>query len=520
MNNNHSFLETFGNYILLKKLAEGGMAEVFLARPASRDGNGRVLVVKRILPHIASHSVFLNMFQREIQIIMGFNHANTVQLHDFGSVDGQPYIAMEFIEGKNLREVLEKLKSKNHLMPVPMVLSLMAQAAAGLFYAHTFVNKITGDQLNAVHRDISPHNLIVSYEGNLKVIDFGIAKAACSVHDMTQTGMVKGKAAYFSPEQLAGGTVDARTDIFALGAVMWELLTGSRLFAKPGDSEITAMQRVSNCEKYVVPPSSINKEVPPEVDHIVMMALEKDPNERYQTAREMQASLRQTLSRLFPAYTYADTGKLMTAIFADEIQNERNQLRELNIKAQQALLGLLPGDDKTTTVTTQKPMGPVLGAVSANSGAFNVAKTNSRLTVPYEPPAMNNMDFRLSKIEAALKQKATGRHYAMLAFYIVSLVALKVSEHYEFSVDYPTANAQVVAETTPPPTASQATTTTHMPQAVQQTVQTAVHHIQPQQQPPSQKQVQYHYVPRKPAQETKKVVKLKAKKKQRNTRRQ
>jgi serine/threonine protein kinase len=436
MKDTMSNFEVFGKYLLLQKLAEGGMAEVFLARPNSPDGNGRVQVVKRILPHIASHSVFLNMFNREIQIIMGFNHAHTVQLHDSGTVNGQPFIAMEFIEGKNLKDILEKLRNKNLLMPVPMVLSLIAQAAAGLYYAHTFVNKVTGDELNAVHRDISPHNLICSYDGNLKVIDFGIAKAACSMHDRTQTGLIKGKAAYFSPEQLAGQEVDCRTDIFALGAVAWEMLTGDRLFAKPGDTEVTAMQKIANCEKHVIPPSKINKDVPAEVDHIIMMALEKDPKERYQDMREFQAALRQVLSRKYPAYTYAETGKLISAIFAEEMVQERNQIRLLNLQAQQFLVGDDSG--KTTTLITK-------------TGS---AVRTANMKLPHDETHEGVVDFRLSKIESMLKQKATGRHYGMLAFYIVSLFALKFTENYNFNFDITAQDAKAAELVMPikPPT--------------------------------------------------------------------
>jgi eukaryotic-like serine/threonine-protein kinase len=417
-------IEIFGNYVLLQKLASGGMAEVFLARPAVREGDGRLLVIKRILPHIANHTEFINMFQREIQIIMGFTHAHVVQLHDFGTVNGQPYIAMEYIEGKSLRDIAEKLKSKNVRMPVPVALSVAAQAASGLHYAHTFLHKTNGKPLNTIHRDVSPHNLILSYDGNLKVIDFGIAKAAGSVHDLTQTGTIKGKAGYFSPEQLTGQNIDARSDIFSLGVVAWELLAGEKLFAKPGESEINVMVKVSQCEKHVLPPSGFNKDITPEIDRLILKALEKDPARRFRDAREFQGELRKVLMRYYPAYQYADTGQLVSVLFAEDMKNERRQTNELNTRAQSMIVG--GADDKTT--------------------AIDVASLTSRPVVKkltkQDKTREEVVAFRLSKIEAELKQKATGRHYLMLAVYVVSLFVIKFGDRYNYWIDFSTQKAR------------------------------------------------------------------------------
>jgi serine/threonine protein kinase len=431
INNNNSSFESFGNYLFLKKLAEGGMAEVFLARPATQDGNGRVQVVKRILPHVASHSAFLNMFQREIRVIMGFNHPNIVQLHDFGSIGVQPYIAMEYIEGKSIKDIVLKFNARKEKIPISMTLSLIAQAAAGLNYAHTFVNKITGEELKAIHRDITPHNLIVSYDGNLKVIDFGIAKAATSMQEMTQTGVIKGKAAYFAPEQLAGQEVDARTDIFALGVVAWEMLTQQRLFAKPGDTEITAMSRVSNCEMHIVPPSSLNAEIPPEVDEIVLMALKKDPTERFGSAREFQVALRQVMIRHFPNSSYSDVGTLLSAIFSDEIIADRQKLRDLNMLAQHEIVGTTEDETRTTSMVADVSRMTKGQVRTTNTGTYNTASTQ----IGSDGTGLGVMDFRLSKIEKMMKQKASARHYIMLAIYIISLIALKVTENYNFNFD-------------------------------------------------------------------------------------
>lgn len=396
--------EIFGNYLLLKGIAAGGMAEVFLARPASVNGNGRIQVIKRILPHIASNGIFLNMFQREIRIIMGFNHPHTVQLHDFGEHNNRPYIVMEFIEGKNLRDVALKFIKNKQKIPTAMTLSLIAQAAAGLSYAHSFENTVTGENLHAIHRDISPHNLILSYDGNLKVIDFGIAKAACSVQDMTQTGVLKGKAAYLSPEQILGHEVDARTDVFALGIVAWEMLTLERLFYKNGDTEVTTMSRVSQCEQHIVPPSTFNSDITTDIDEVILKALKKDPNERYATARDFQVAIRQVMLNHFPNYSYADTGALLNTLFRNEIAQERSVIRELNQKAQTQIAG----EPSETTF--------VLGCATE-------ALTITRDQAPVE--------VLLQKLEGMMKQKASTRHYVLLVFYVVSLLTLKLGDRFD-----------------------------------------------------------------------------------------
>lgn len=329
--------EVFGNYILLKKLAEGGMAEVFLARPGSHIGNGRVQVIKRLLPQFSHQTMFLSMFQNEIQVIMGFCHPNTVQLHDFGRVGDQPYIAMEFLEGKNLKDLMNMAQKKNEKIPIPVVLSLVIQAAAGLDYAHSFVNSVTGEKTKTIHRDISPQNLIVSYQGNLKVIDFGIAKTDSNLDEKTRIGTIKGKAAYLSPEQTMGGTLDARTDIFSLGIVAWELLTAIRFFEQ--NNRVTNKSLSSATPEADAPaaPSDFNDQIPLDLDQAILKALRRNPYERYQTAREFQTTLRQIMLRHFPNYSYADTGEFMHTLFANEIAAEKKEIYELNKEAQQSL---------------------------------------------------------------------------------------------------------------------------------------------------------------------------------------
>lgn len=328
--------ESFGNYILLKKLAEGGMAEVFLARPNSYMGNGRLLVIKRLLPHFSNQPMFLSMFQNEIQVLMGFCHPNAVQLHDFGKVADQPFIAMEFLNGKNLRDLTTKVQKNKQQIPIPVVLSLIIQAAAGLEYAHTFSNAVTGERSNTIHRDVSPQNLIASYDGNLKVIDFGIAKANTNLDEKTRVGTIKGKAAYLSPEQTRGEVVDCRTDIFSLGIVAWELLTLIRYYEQKAIPKKTT-DNVTDIRENSVAPSAYNEQIPIDLDMAILKALRINPNERYQTANEFQIALRHVMQRYYPEFSYADTGKYLRSLFETEITAEKADIFNLNKEVQQAL---------------------------------------------------------------------------------------------------------------------------------------------------------------------------------------
>lgn len=403
--------EVFGEYVLLKLLAAGGMAEVFLARPKNPNANGRIVIIKRILKQIANDPVFIQMFRSEIRVTLGFNHPNTIQLHDFGEFDYQPYIVMEYIEGKSLKEIMGKFAEKSEPIPVPTVLGLMAQAASGLSYAHTYENSVTGETVNAIHRDISPHNLLVSYDGNLKVIDFGVAKAKNQLSE-TRAGQIKGKAGYLSPEQLSEDVLDGRSDIFSLGIVAWELLTNQRLFQRSGDTEMKVMERIQNCEKYVVPPSTFNSEVPPEVDEVVLRALQKNRDDRYISAAAFQADLRKVMRKCYPYYSFSDTAQIMRALFEVDMAFERMVLREANDAAQEILAA--ESEEKTRAAETD--------AKGLLGGLFKGFRKTTHL--------QNHVEFRVARLESSLKQKAGARHLVMLALYIVSIIGIKLDERY------------------------------------------------------------------------------------------
>jgi eukaryotic-like serine/threonine-protein kinase len=329
--------EIFGSFLLLSKLAQGGMAAVYFARPAEASANGRILIVKRILPQVADDPEFLKMFRTEIRVCMGFSHPNIVQIYDFGQVAHQPYIAMEYVEGKNLRQILNHFGRKGEKIPVGVAVSIAAQAAAGLHHAHTFCNRVTGEEMNVIHRDISPQNILLSYDGNVKVIDFGIAKAVIEDGEETRTGSIKGKVSYLSPEQARREPLDARSDIFSLGAVLWELLTGRKLFAPHEHHEFDVVDKIKQYKGGIQPPSSVNPEVPKQLDDIVLKALSASRHERYQTAGDFQRALRTFLVLSMPGFGYADVAKCIRASYEGEIREETELLKKLNQHGQKHL---------------------------------------------------------------------------------------------------------------------------------------------------------------------------------------
>lgn len=275
----------FGKYELLHRLAVGGMAEIFLARSASLGGVTRRCVIKRVLPELSCDRQFVSMFIDEARITIGLEHPHIVRLFDFGQVDGTYFMAIEYVDGVDLVDVLRLLRREGRLVDPRAAAYVTKCVAEALHHAHV-QRDYRGVPLGVVHRDVSPHNVFLSWQGDVKVGDFGIAAAK---NRLTQTlaGQVKGKFAYMSPEQATGGLVDARADIWAAGVVLHEMLVGSRLFAS--ENPIVTIGRV--CEQSVPLPSALRPEVPGALDDVVMRALERALERRYQSADDMARDL-------------------------------------------------------------------------------------------------------------------------------------------------------------------------------------------------------------------------------------
>ena len=298
--------QSFGNYTLIKKLATGGMAEVWLAKQVGIEGFNRHVVIKRILPHLAEDPEFVQMFLNEAKVAARFNHPNIAQIFDLGETGGQYYIAMEFIHGEDLGRVMRRAWSTGQWIARHIALRVIADTCQGLYYAHTR-NDEQGRPLRVVHRDISPQNILVSFDGAVKVVDFGIAKASDQVSN-TKSGAIKGKFAYMAPEQAAGKPLDARSDLFALGLVLYELVTGVRPLKR--DSELATLQAALECK--IDPPSAV-AEVPTELDGIVMRALAKAPDDRYASARQFAAALEAAATTAHDATDDDDLAAMLAA---------------------------------------------------------------------------------------------------------------------------------------------------------------------------------------------------------------
>jgi eukaryotic-like serine/threonine-protein kinase len=273
--------QRFGRYVLLERIGSGGMAEVFRAVAHGVEGFQRTFVLKRIRADRSSSSNFVEMFVNEARISALLNHENIVQIYDFGEVEGCYFLTMEYLRGKDLSTVLRKLYGSKAHLDAAIVAFVALQVARGLAYAHRLTLP-GGEPLSIIHRDVTPSNIMLTRAGGVKLLDFGIAKTQgeFNLAENTETGVCKGKLPYLAPEQVQGKPIDKRSDVFALGVVMWEALTGRRLFL--GRSDYETMQNV--LERPIPPPSMLRPDVPTALDYIVIRALERDRDRRYPDA--------------------------------------------------------------------------------------------------------------------------------------------------------------------------------------------------------------------------------------------
>src|SRR5215470_7898583 len=312
----------FGKYDLLERINVGGMAEVFRAKAYGVEGFERLVAVKRILPNIAEDKDFITMFVDEAKIAVQLNHANVAQIFDLGVVDGSYFIALEHVHGRDLRAIFERCRHQGEPMPVAQACFVIMKLCEGLDYAHNKRDSM-GRDMNLVHRDVSPQNILVSFDGEIKIIDFGIAKAAGKA-GKTQQGILKGKFGYMSPEQVRGLPIDRRSDIFSTGIVLYELLTNERLFV--GESDFSTLEKVRNVE--ILPPSTYNRKIPDELERIVLKALSKDADDRYQNAIDLHDELQAFVYTAGEFYSRKDLAAWMKKTFSKEIEEETAKLEQ------------------------------------------------------------------------------------------------------------------------------------------------------------------------------------------------
>lgn len=315
-------LERFGKYLILDHLFDGGMAKICRARFLGEQAD-KLVAIKMVQPQFSKDPSFVQMFEDELKVTFALQHPNIAQMYDYGMVNGQLYTAMELVDGANLKQYLDRLKSKNFVFPVEISTYIISQVCQALQYAHTFTDKMTGKKLNIIHRDISPHNIMLTYDGAIKVIDFGIAKAD-SNSEATQAGTIKGKLSYLAPEYLDGLELDPRYDEFAVGITLWELLCSRKLFTASND--LAVLKQIQACKVPV--PSSINPNVPKELDEIVLKALSKDRNERYEDMDKFNRALVKFLYSNYPDFNATDLGYFANQLFQEEITKDKQKFKE------------------------------------------------------------------------------------------------------------------------------------------------------------------------------------------------
>jgi tRNA A-37 threonylcarbamoyl transferase component Bud32 len=326
--------QQLGRYHLLDRIAFGGMAEIFRAKTFDSQGNEHMVAIKRVLRHLSDDDDFLQMLVDEAKIASMLDHANIAKVYEFVRVGEDYFIAMEYVDGKDVRTILDRCRAEGTWLKAEDCAYIMMRTLEALHAAHEKRDG-TGNSLNIVHRDVSPSNIIVSYQGQVKLCDFGIAKARLS-RIQTRTGVIKGKVKYMSPEQAMGRPLDRRSDVFSGGSVLYEMLTKQPPFQ--ADNEMELIFRVRDA-KYARP-TRYNPEVPEELEKIIRKALSRSPAARQQSAAELAADLRAFLRNQAPGYAPARLGRRLRAMFADDIERDLRVLEEYMVgEADPAALG-------------------------------------------------------------------------------------------------------------------------------------------------------------------------------------
>lgn len=335
-----------GKYTLMAKIGHGGMAEVYVAVATGIAGFQKLAVVKRIHPQLLEDAEFTHMFMDEARLAARLSHPNVVETYDVGEHDGIPFIAMEYMEGAPLDRIVKAVQRREERFDVPLAASLMIEVLRGLHYAHE-VKDYSGKAIGVVHRDISPSNVFLTYQGEVKVIDFGIAKASTKLAE-TRTGQIKGKLSYMAPEQARGRGVDRRSDIWAVGVMLYEMCVGERLFKR--DSEIETLQELlaADIDQLLEPGQGV---IPPPVLEVIRKSLQRDLNARWATAEEMSTELRKALDGL--GIRPADLGGYASELLKGRVDAQRAAVADLLRQVESS--GRV---DVTAPASSDHPMAP------------------------------------------------------------------------------------------------------------------------------------------------------------------
>ena len=334
----------FGKYFLLDRIAVGGTAEIFKAKSFGAEGFEKILAIKKILPHLARNKDFIKMLIDEAKIAVQLTHKNIVQVYDLGMVENDYFIAMEYIEGMNLRSITQRLKEMNKRLPLKDALYIVSEICGGLNYAHRKTDP-EGKLWKIVHRDISPPNILLSLEGDVKIVDFGIAKAESKITE-TLTGVLKGKLAYMSPEQARCEDVDLRSDIFSTGIMLYELITNKDLFKR--DSGLKSLEKI---KKFNIEPEFLPENIPKELRLILLRALQKQPSKRYQSAKDLEVDIKNFMHSARLESDPDQLANLLRSIFKKEIKSKKLGRFRRDVRIPEKTLNIMHSAKQEVLVT-------------------------------------------------------------------------------------------------------------------------------------------------------------------------
>ncbi len=369
-----------GRYEILLGIAQGGMARVWAARQHGQRGFSKTVAIKTILPTLAEDPEFETMFLDEARVASGVHHPNVCEIFDLGEENGVLYLAMEWVNGDSLARILKPGSAEPGGKKTPIRINariaarIVSDASAGLHGAHELCD-VDGNRLNVVHRDVSPQNILVSVDGNVKVTDFGVAKAFGSAHQATMAGQVKGKAAYMAPEQAAGGRIDRRSDIFALGIVLYEITTGQRPFS--GENQVSTLKALMDGR--FDPPSALVPGYPRELEAIVMRAMAMDPMQRFPTADRMRVALEEWLARSGPVVTQTQVAAVIRERLGHVIDERRGRIRQMLQQSSEGRRATgsfsVPGETSSSKISN--PSQTSNNAISNNAISNNAISNNA-----------------------------------------------------------------------------------------------------------------------------------------------
>lgn len=345
--------ERFGRYLILDHLVDGGMAKISRALYLGEQAD-KIVVIKTMKPQFSEDESFKTMFMDEVKVTFKLVHPNITQTYDYGFINNQLYVVMEYCDGKNLKEFMNKLHLQDSIFRIDLAVYVIAQACLGLYYAHNFTDKMTGKNANIIHRDISPQNIMLTYDGGIKIIDFGIAKAE-SNSEATKTGTIKGKFSYLAPEYIEGKKLDPRYDEFALAITLWEMLCGKKLFSHKNDIEV--LKKIQEC--YVPAPSTVNSKIPKALDEILLKALSKDRENRYADLYEFHMVLMKFLNANYPDFHPKELVDLAQKIFSDEIKEDREKFKEFGKIDPRPYLDEIKKEQQGASETQKEKLAPL-----------------------------------------------------------------------------------------------------------------------------------------------------------------